>query len=208
MTEKSDRTNENLVKPVVIPKKNIIKRLWSVTIFAVIIYLCAVFCIYVDSYNDYGITADCAIVFGNKVHLTGKPSDRLTARLDAAFELYKSGKVRKILVSGGIGTEGHDEAVVMADYLVQKGLNAELIIVDSYGYNTSKTSLNSVKLLGKSTSVIAVTQQFHVSRAKMSLRHAGFEEVYGYFPDYFELRDFYSAAREVPAWIKYWLVEK
>lgn len=170
-----------------------------------ILFFSAALIIYVDSYSDLENKADWAIVFGSKVHRNGQPSNRLKARLDAAFNLYQRGKADKILVSGGTGEEGHDEADIMAKYLIQKGLRQSFLLVDSDGYTTSKTAQNSARLIKRSNDVIAVTQQFHVSRAKLSLRNAGFVKVRGYFPEYYELRDLYSTFREVPAWLKYWM---
>jgi vancomycin permeability regulator SanA len=66
--------------------------------------------------------ADAALVFGNTVERTGAPSRRLEARLDAARRLYAGGRVRLILVSGGFGKEGFDEADVMARWLRARGV--------------------------------------------------------------------------------------
>ena len=71
----------------------------------------------VDGFTDENARADAAVVFGNKVLMIGVPSPRLQARLDAARSLYEKKLVLKILVSGGIGKEGFDEALVMRDAL-------------------------------------------------------------------------------------------
>lgn len=59
-----------------------------------------------DGLNDRNSKADVAIVLGNKVNEDGTLSDRLKARLDKSIELYKNGRVKKIIVSGGLGKEG------------------------------------------------------------------------------------------------------
>ena len=123
------------------------------------------------------------------------------------MDLYLSQKVKNIIVSGGIGKEGFDEAAVMADYLMSRGVVKKDIVIDSYGDNTSLTSLNTRKIVKSDVCVVAVTQQYHVSRAKLSLRNAGFTCVLGYFPSYFEFRDIYSWNREIPAWVKYWVTK-
>lgn len=181
------------------------KKRWLLWVAAIALYLLAIGSIYSSSYDEDAHKADCAIVFGNKVHVDGTPSARLAARLDASFLLYQSGRIKRILVSGAVGKEGHDESAVMAKYLIQKGVGEKNILIDNEGYTTSKTSMRSVQLLGPHTEVIAVTQQYHISRAKLSLRNAGFNNVQGYYPSFFELRDLYSSVREVLAWIKYWI---
>ena len=148
--------------------------------------------------------ADIAIVYGNTVHPDGTPSARLVGRLDAARQLHANGQVERVLVSGGVGTEGHDEAAVMAAWLVEHGVPESRVLIDSNGLTTAATSRNAFAQLGPQTTVVAVSQRFHVSRAMMSLRHAGFQEVRGQPAAYSELRDVYAYTREVPAWLSYW----
>lgn len=167
------------------------------------IYSAAILFLIVDGRRNSGESADYAVILGNRVELTGQPSPRLQARLDAGAELYNAGRTEKLIVSGGFGKEGYDEADVMADYLIARGIPAEAILRDHEGVNSHATSVNTLKLIGKECSIIAVTQLFHVSRSKLSLRNAGFRDVSGHYPRYFELRDIYSFTREIPAWIKY-----
>ncbi|MBH0142681.1 YdcF family protein, partial [Pseudomonas syringae pv. tomato] len=56
-----------------------------------------------DGLSDNAQTSDAAIVLGSKVTPDGVPSARLQARLDRAVELYRQGRVRNIIVSGGTG---------------------------------------------------------------------------------------------------------
>ncbi len=143
-----------------------------------------------------------AVVLGNKVELNGKPSPRLAARLDKSVELYEQGFCKQIIVSGGEGVEGYDEAVIMAEYLYRNGVPNSAVIKDSDGYNSHKTSVNAKALSGDS-SIIAVSQYFHLPRCKLSLRNAGFTRTYGTYPHYFEPRDIYSLFREIPGILKY-----
>lgn len=170
-----------------------------------IIFTLCILAIYVDSHGKTNFVADVGIVYGNKIEPDGSPSDRLEARLAAALYLYQHHQIESIFVSGGTGPEGFDEAMVMKDYLIVKGIPSKDIDVDSSGINTHLTSLHAVSKFGQGMSVVAISQRYHLSRAKLSLKHAGFDEVYGYAPDYTELRDTYSYVREVPAWLKYWM---
>src|SRR5580704_13458675 len=71
--------------------------------------------------DDLG-KADVGLVLGSKVESDGTPSARLRARLDRTLELYRAGYFPAVIVSGGIGKEGYDEAAVMRDYLVARGV--------------------------------------------------------------------------------------
>lgn len=143
------------------------------------------------------------IVYGNKVELDWTPSKRLAARLDSGYRLYESKDIQKIIVSWWIGIEWFDEAVVMKEYLSQKWVWEDDIIVDSDGYTSRETSENAHELLWKDVTVVWISQWYHVARVKLSLKQAWFESVYWYAPKYFESRDVYSIMRELPAYVKY-----
>ena len=76
-----------------------------------------------DGLNDRNSKADVAIVLGNKVNEDGTLSDRLKARLDKSIEIYKNRRVKKIIVSGGLGKEGFWEANEMAKYLIENQIS-------------------------------------------------------------------------------------
>ena len=80
---------------------------------------------------------------------------------------------QKIIVSGGIGKEGFDEAKVMASYLIEKGVPTEKIIRDNEGNTTYDSALNCRSILNDSNaqSVIVVSQYFHLLRSKIALRY-------------------------------------
>ncbi len=67
-------------------------------------------------------TADVAIVFGNTVERSGRPSARLRARLEVARDLYAARRVRRIIVTGSVGREGFDESLVMQRWLISAGV--------------------------------------------------------------------------------------
>ena len=77
------------------------------------------------------------------MHQDGTLSNRLTARLDAALFLARNYEVEKIIVSGAVGKEGHDEAKKMQEYLVKNAISPEKIWIDSKGYTTQDTSHNA-----------------------------------------------------------------
>lgn len=120
--------------------------------------------------------SDIGVVLGSKVGLTGQPSARLAARLDRGASLYAAGVFRHVLVSGGLGVEGFDEAAVMRDYLLGKGVPASAIIVDSAGATTEATARHGASLMAARgfRRATVVTQYFHAAhppRAARPWRH-------------------------------------
>ncbi|WP_248565511.1 YdcF family protein [Paenibacillus sp. L3-i20] len=159
----------------------------------------------IDGLNDELKAVDAAVVLGNKVEVNGQPSERLKARLDKSMELFERGYFTFIIVSGGIGKEGFDEAKVMKSYLIDKGIPEDKIIEDNNGYNSYMTAQNTSKIMDdlELDSVMVITQYFHVSRTKLAFRKMDMKEVYSAHANIFEIRDIYSIIREFPAYYKY-----
>jgi vancomycin permeability regulator SanA len=155
--------------------------------------------------NDRLGKADLALVLGNKVELDGTPSHRLRARLDKAIELYRAGYFAKILVSGGIGQEGFDEAKVMGEYLMANGISSENILLDNAGITTYASAKNTRKILDQQNlrGVFVITQYYHIPRARLALENFGISPIYSAHADFYEGRDIYSSIREVIAYGKY-----
>lgn len=151
-------------------------------------------------------TADAILIFGNKVEETGDPSPRLQSRLDEGLRLYQEGQSEMIIVSGGFGKEGFDEAAVMKNYLTEKGVPPENIIEDPEGNNTHATAKN-LKQIAKEqniNSIIVVTQYYHMLRAKLALSGFGFQMLDSSYAKMFpELRDLYSIPREILGYYVY-----
>jgi len=145
---------------------------------------------------------DLGVVLGNKVNEDGTLSERLTQRLACGLALYRSGRVRRRLVSGGLGKEGFYEGSKMRDYLRAHGVPDSVIVVDNAGNTTQQTVRNTVRLRARLhiRSAVVVSQFYHISRTKLLFRQAGFAEVSGASPVYFEWRDLYSLAREFAAY--------
>ncbi len=167
-----------------------------------------VFCLFIYFYGSFQKVdyADIGIVLGNQVLSEDQPSERLKARLDEATRLYQNKKVKRILVSGGVGKEGYSEARVMANYLINHDVRDTDIILDEHGINTHQTAVNSLALIGKDVSVVGISQSFHLIRVKLSLANAGFKRVQIASPRFYEFRDIYSTLREIPAIGKYFVL--
>jgi vancomycin permeability regulator SanA len=156
----------------------------------------------IDGLSDQSKNADLAVILGSKVNEDGTLSKRLEKRLESGLDLYKNHRVKKLLVSGGLGKEGFYEGDKMKGFLVSKGVLDSLIIVDNFGNNTRLTVENTLKLRSKLkfNSIIVVSQYFHVTRTKKLFEDRGFENVSSVSPNYFEWRDLYSIWREFPAY--------
>jgi vancomycin permeability regulator SanA len=142
--------------------------------------------------------ADLALVLGAKVELDGQPSRGLRARLERTAELYRAHAFPWILVSGGIGKEGYDEAAVMAATLAAAGVPRERIILDNQGVTTYASVRNTRRLLRERNwqRVMVITQYYHLPRARLTLSRFGMAPVSFAHAHCFEWRDLYSLPRE------------
>lgn len=171
----------------------------------VIVILGGIFLLHVLLIVFYGVFAkdtksDLIVILGNKVELSGTPSKRLRARLEEGLKLYQEGVAPRILVSGGIGKEGFDEARIMATFLSDRGVPVESIIQDNHGITTYASAHNTKIILEEmpGSSVTVVSQYYHLLRSKIAFQKAGVRTIYT-SPTKFhiELRDAYSVVREI-----------
>jgi len=157
-----------------------------------------------DGLCDERGSAEVGVVLGNKVYPSGRPSPMLVDRLEAALRLWRAGRVQRLVVSGALGEEGHDEARVMAAYLIEAGVPRERVEVDSEGWTTADTARNAAESLGEGERVLVVTSWFHVPRAKLALRRAGVAVAGGVgTPVRGYPKEAYGLLRELPAWVYY-----
>jgi vancomycin permeability regulator SanA len=150
--------------------------------------------------------ADVAVVFGSKVEVNGVPAPTLQTRLDRAAEVYHAGLVKAVLVSGGLGKEGHDEAQVMADDLAAQGVPREVIVIDRQGNNTLLTAQHTRALAETYgwRSFLLVSNFYHLPRARLTFTRLGLEPVFTTYARLFQPNDFYYALpREVLAYPAY-----
>ncbi|MBR6444969.1 MAG: YdcF family protein [Prevotella sp.] len=96
-------------------------------------------------------------------------------RIDAAEQLYKAGKIEKILISGDEHSlDGINEPECMRDSLVARGVPVSAIILDGKGYRTICSVANANKVYGLKSFTI-ISQKFHNERAIYQAEHMGLD---------------------------------
>lgn len=126
---------------------------------------------------------DVALVLGTgKKTRQGRPNLHFTQRIIAAAVLYRSGKVRHLLVSGDNHTKGYDEATDMRDALVDAGVPASAITCDYAGFRTLDSVVRANFVFGLSRFTI-VTEEFHCPRALWIAQKHGLDAVAFAAPD-------------------------
>jgi SanA protein len=118
--------------------------------------------------------ADAALVLGAQVRPDGTPSAMLADRLAAAEELYRAGKVGKLLLSGDHGRWTYDEVGTMRRALLARGIPADDLFTDHAGFDTWDSAQRARRVFAV-RSVVVVTQRFHLPRALFAAHRAGLD---------------------------------
>lgn len=104
---------------------------------------------------------------------------RTANRFLNAYELYRNGKIRKILLTGGSGSllQNHpSEAVEAREFLLEAGVPDSNIIVEGASRNTYESAVFTQKILAEKhpgASCLLLTSAWHMRRSVGCFRKAG-----------------------------------
>jgi len=129
---------------------------------------------------------DVAVVLTGVTDTERKPRDRVyfskgADRILHPLQLYKMGKVRYFLISGGSGrlinrTKDASEAAELASILTLAGVPDSVIVLEDQSRNTRENAVFSAEILKRrfpGQSYLLVTSAFHMRRAAGCFRKAG-----------------------------------
>ena len=117
------------------------------------------------------------IILGNAPAGTDEPTAMQTARCLKAFELYKSGAVNKLLVTGGFTRDYISEARMMKIALVTYGAAPDDVIEEELAATTIENGLFAARMFdarGWAKDATIVSQAFHLPRAGGNYKQQGF----------------------------------
>jgi SanA protein len=117
-----------------------------------------------------------AVVFGAGLWWDGTPTTVLRDRIATAADLYFSGKVQKILMSGDNRFIDYNEPGAMRAYALTLGVPDSAIVLDYGGRRTYDTCYRAKDIFGV-VSAILVTQNFHLPRALYTCNNLGLDAI-------------------------------
>lgn len=121
-------------------------------------------------------SAPVAIVFGAGLHRDGTPTAVLRDRIQVAAELYFSGRVQVLLMSGDNRFVDYNEPGAMRAYAISLGVPEDAIVLDYAGRRTYDTCYRASQIFGV-TQAILVTQDYHLPRALFTCNLLGLQAV-------------------------------
>jgi SanA protein len=109
-------------------------------------------------------SAKVALLLGTSRNTATGPNIFFMYRIKAAADLYKAGKVQKIIVSGDNSTDNYNETEAMRRELVKLGVPDTAIVNDHAGFRTLDSVVRAKSVFDQDE-VIVVSQRFHIQRA-------------------------------------------
>ena len=115
------------------------------------------------------------LVLGTCKYLSGKKSNPFyDNRINAAAQLFFSGKIKYILVSGDNQYLNYNEPRMMKNDLIAKGVPEKAIFMDFAGFRTLDSIVRAKKVFGLKHFII-ISQKFHNERALFIAKHFGID---------------------------------
>ncbi len=135
----------------------------------------------VRKFSGYYITDKIEKVAANNTGLllgtsrnlrNGNKNEFFFNRIDATIRLFKSGKIRNIIISGDNSKSDYNEPLDMKTELVKGGIPDTLIYLDYAGFRTLDAVVRAKEIFGQN-SFIVISQKFHNERAVFLARKYG-----------------------------------
>ena len=127
-------------------------------------------------------------------------------RITATAELYKAGKIDKVIASGGDYSSrpggGYDELVAMRDSLIDHGIPDSVIILDYDGTRTLNSIVKAKEVYGEEC-VTLISQKYHNERAIYLASQQGIDAIgYNAKPSHIISKRIKNEGREFLARVK------
>ncbi|MDE5566889.1 MAG: YdcF family protein [Muribaculaceae bacterium] len=163
--------------------------LWCVVIIGIILALIAM-CDFIVSSSAAGKTYDnvddiphrkIGLILGTSPFSiwNGRKNYYFDYRIKAGAELYNTGKIDWLIVSGGDYRntgKGYDEPVAMRDSLMKQGVDSTRIILDYDGTRTIN-SIAKIRDVYCQDSITLISQKYHNERALYQAKHLGIDAI-------------------------------
>jgi len=133
--------------------------------------------IYTYGNNVVDVEADAAMVLGAAVW-GNEVSPVFRERINHAIDLYRRGKVHKIIFTGGQGNRNElTEAAAARAYAIKNGVPANAILLEDSSHTTYENVINAKQVADANglKKVLIVSDPMHMKRAVAMARDIGLE---------------------------------
>ena len=152
---------------------------WVLLVLAVLLLAAGLVAASVYSYGgaNSNAPADAAVVLGAAVW-GAEVSPVFRERINHGVALYRKGRVRKLIFTGGRGNGGEPtESAAARRYAMRSGVPAADILIEEESHNTYENLLNAKRLADARgvRTVLIVSDPLHMRRAVAMARDVGLE---------------------------------
>ena len=118
---------------------------------------------------------DVAVVLGAAVEPDGRPSAALLRRVAHGVSLYHAGRVRMLLMSGGLVHHPPAEDDLMRAAAVAAGVPEAAVMVEDRSRNTLENAIFSAEIIAAEgwRRIMVVTDHYHLPRALYTFQRLG-----------------------------------
>ena len=145
----------------------------TIIVIGYILYHLISICVF--STKDQVCPADVAIILGAST-ANGNVSPVYQERINHGIELYHSGYVKRIMVTGGIGKGNKEsDAEAAKQYAIREGMSEANILIEETSTITQENLQNAKEIMdtyGYSTAII-VSDPLHMKRAMLLAKDVG-----------------------------------
>lgn len=196
---------------------NTIKKItWGLTTIIITMLIMIVGCYSIVWYNSIEKTFDnvedipfneIGLLLGTSPRVAGgAPNFYYINRIIATADLYKAGKIKRIIASGGDYSQrtsgGFNELIAMRDSLVAYGVPDSVIILDYDGTRTLN-SIAKIREVYKLNKVTLISQKYHNERAIFLASQYNIEAIgYNARPSHIKTKRIKNEGREFLARVK------
>ena len=121
--------------------------------------------------NEVGLVLGCSPFVSG-----GGPSPQFHGRMQAAADLYKLGKLKRLIVSGANPDARYNEPKKMREALLELGVPSEAMVLD-YAGDSTFDSVTRAQIVFGLQRITVVTQKYHAYRALFLARKNGLQAV-------------------------------
>lgn len=128
-------------------------------------------------FQDDGRSADCAIILGTAAW-HDKPSPVFKERINHAIKLYKEGRVKALVLTGGYGKDApFAESQVARRYCLEQGVPESALFLEVESHTTAENLHEAKKLLDaqRMKTALLVSDPWHLKRGVLIARRQGID---------------------------------
>lgn len=171
-------------RPIAILRRSalLLARACTVALTCIVLIFAGTYLVIYEHFDGSAeLPADCALVFGAAVYGQSKPGPAITRRVAAAAGLYRDGQVNTLILSGGKGRGVREsEADVMRAFAMELGVPAGDIVTEDQSHSTQENIAHSRNLTSQCSSVVGVSDQYHLARIELLSWRQGWGELQTY----------------------------